>query len=111
MKGIQSPLQAELLAILYGLKLASENGFQSILVETDSRIAMSEITKNSSSFCSWGSIISDILMYSADCAKCTFNYVKRGSNSFAHNLAILAENVDVHLFWWRELPLNFCNPD
>ena len=57
MKGIQSPLQAELLAILYGLKLASENGFQAILVETDSRIAISEITKNYSSFCSWRSII------------------------------------------------------
>ena len=51
MNGIQSPLQAELLAIPYGLKLARENGFQWILVEIDSSIVVFEITKRSSSFC------------------------------------------------------------
>ena len=106
MNGIQSPIQAELLAILYGLKLARENGFQLILVETDSSLAASEITKKSCSFYTWGSTITDIFRISEDCEDCSFNQVKRGSNSFAHNLAKLVESIDDHRFW-RELPQTF----
>ena len=52
-QGIQSPLQAELLVILHGLHLAMEKDFKSIHIETDSMLAVSEISKKSSSFCIW----------------------------------------------------------
>ena len=39
-KGVQSPLQAELLAILFGLKITIDKGFKRIQMETDSLIAV-----------------------------------------------------------------------
>ncbi|XWS59017.1 hypothetical protein CRYUN_Cryun08bG0084800 [Craigia yunnanensis] len=53
-RGIQSPLQTELLAILYGLELALEKDFLTIQIESDSSLAISEISKNNFSFCSGG---------------------------------------------------------
>ena len=56
-KEIHSPLLAELLAILYALQLAKIYDFKKLEVEIDSMVAVNEISKRSSSFCTQGSII------------------------------------------------------
>ncbi|XWS30930.1 hypothetical protein CRYUN_Cryun23aG0033500 [Craigia yunnanensis] len=53
-------LQAKLQAILFGLKIAWENSYISIVVESDSLLAIREINKKQDSFCEWGGLISYI---------------------------------------------------
>ncbi|XVF79455.1 hypothetical protein PTKIN_Ptkin14bG0224400 [Pterospermum kingtungense] len=55
---IRYPSQAELIAILQGLSLASNNDFQHI--ESDSLIAIKKIAKGLNSTREWGSLIADI---------------------------------------------------
>ena len=91
------------MAILYGPTFAKEKELFSIVVEIDSSLAVSEMSKNSCSFCTWGNIISDICRSTAECEDCSFRHVKRGVNSFANNIARLDDVADVNRFWWREL--------
>ena len=51
---MESPLQAELKAIAFGLEIAMENSFPSISVESDSLMAIKEIMKNHDSSCHCG---------------------------------------------------------
>ena len=50
-KEVQTPLQAELLAILFGLEIALDKGYKNILLETDSLIVVNEIEKGFLSLC------------------------------------------------------------
>ena len=99
------------MAISFGLQLAMDKGFRVVEVETDSLMAVKEISKNSSSFCIWGSIISDIYNLLAVGDSSYIRHVRRGCNYFAHNLAKMSNVVDDCSVWWRELPHDFCNPD
>ena len=102
--GVQSPLQAKLLAILYKLEIAIKRNIHSILAESDSLLALSEILKNLSSLCEWGSIISNIWNTIIDCDICLFRHMRKGANSFAHNVTKLSRKVDESRFWYRKLP-------
>ena len=108
---VHSPLQEKLLAALFGIKMAKEKNFQSVLIKMDSKVAVTEISKKSDTLCPWGSIIADICSYFSGNLDYSVSYVPRGRNFFAHNLAQLANEGDVVRFWWRETPPNFCNPD
>ena len=55
-KEVQSPLQAELLALLFGLETALEKGYKKILMETDSLLTVNEIEKGYLSYCEWGTL-------------------------------------------------------
>ena len=61
MENIQSLLQAELLAICFGLQLSRSYNFTSVLIESDSLLAVNEISNQSTMMSEWGSIIADIL--------------------------------------------------
>ena len=65
----------ELLAILYALQLAKSYDFKEVKVETDSSVAVKEISKSSSSFCTWGSIISDICNLQEEFEKISINHI------------------------------------
>ncbi|XWS36354.1 hypothetical protein CRYUN_Cryun20dG0078000 [Craigia yunnanensis] len=96
-KAVQNPLQAELLAILFGLEMSLEQGFTCIQVESDSLVAVQEIRKRSDSLCKWGSLIADVCALSRRSEEFSLNHVKRAANRFAHNLANLpmVDDVDV----------------
>ena len=57
---VDSTLQAELMAIAFGLKMAMEISLPFVCVESDFLMAIQEILKHHDSFCLWKSIISDI---------------------------------------------------
>ena len=86
-KEVQTPLQAELLAILFGLEIALDKGYKNILLETNSLIAVNEIEKGFLSLCERGNIVFDICFYIAQCDRCKVGHVKREANRLAHNLA------------------------
>ena len=100
-----------MLAALFGIEIARENNFQSVYLELDSKLDATEILKGSATFCSWGCIIADICSILGECEGYSVSYVPKGLNCFAHNLAKLADELDVIKLWWRELPPNFCNHD
>ena len=109
--GIQSPLQAELLAIRLGMEVALDNGFKAIHVETDSLLAVQEIDKGKNSSCEWGCVVVDICAAIHSCEVGVVSHVRRAFNSCAHNLAKLSGVNDIEGIWWGTFPPNFCNPD
>ena len=80
-------------------------------METDSMIAVKEIKKRSSSFCTWGSIITDICNLWEEFEEVSINHISRRYNCLAHNLAQFEDVTGESMLWWRELPNGFCNPD
>ena len=99
--GIQSPLQAELLAIWFGLEIALANGFKAIQVETDSLLAIQEIEKGENSSCEWGCIVMDICSSIHSCEVGLINHVKRDDvNYCTHNLTKLSGVNDIKGLWW-----------
>ncbi|XWS10214.1 hypothetical protein CRYUN_Cryun39dG0056000 [Craigia yunnanensis] len=111
MKDIHSPLLVELMVIFYALQLAKVYTFKEVEVETDSMIAVKKISKKSSSFYTWGSIISDICNLFEEFESVSIIHVRRRCNCFAHKLTKLEVVVGDSKLWWRELPYGFCNPD
>ena len=84
---VYSPLQAELLAIRFGLEIALGKGYTKIIIETDSLLAVKEIEKGYASLCEWGNIVCDISFYLAQCESGRVCHVYRKANSLAHHLA------------------------
>ena len=107
---VNSPLQAELMAIAFGLQLAKEHSFPSILVESDSLLAIQEIAKHNDSFCQWANIIFDIVDMASSYDQCSFKHIRRTANMYAHNVAKLHE-LDNSLVWRNTVPRSLCNPD
>ncbi|XWS28183.1 hypothetical protein CRYUN_Cryun25bG0043700 [Craigia yunnanensis] len=73
---IVSALHAKLFAISFGLKIAWDNSFPSIMVESDSLLAIQEVTKHQEPFCEWGSLISDIMELSSNFQIFSFHHIK-----------------------------------
>ena len=90
---IDSPLQAELKAILFGLKDVSNNHFPFLMIESDSLLAIREIKKQHDSYCEWEGFIYGIINLSFEFPLCSFKNIKRYANSCAHNLARLATEI------------------
>ena len=101
---IKSPLHAEIKVILFGLKVALENSFLSLMVENDSLLAIQEILKQPGSFCVWEGIISDIIDHSLDCNLCKFHHIRRTANGFARNLAKLCTELGDYKVQRNSLP-------
>ena len=110
-ENIGSPLQAEINAILFGLQLVKEMNVPNVHVESDSLIAIIEITKKNDSFCQWDCLLSDILELSLEFNSCFFSHVSRYANTFAHNIAKVQCQLGEHKIWRNSLPQSLCNPD
>ena len=111
MDNIETPLQVEIKAILFGLETAHNLPCMDFLVESDSLVAMHEVSKGQNSFCEWESIIVDIVNLSLECQSCSFKHVRRFANAFVDNLAQMPCNVGDLKVWRNSLPSSFCNLD
>ena len=107
---VDSPLQAELMAILFGLQVTSEQEFKEILVESDCLLAVQEILRRQDSLCEWGSILMDIQDRSLEFNQCSFRHINRFANVLAHNLSKVYCEVGEHNIWRNSLPPSMCNP-
>ena len=110
-KNIGSPQQAEIKAILVGLQLVKEMNFSNVHVESDSLIAITEISKKNNSFCQWDCLLSNILELSLNFNSCYFSHVSRSSITLAHNIAKVQCQLGEHRIWRNSLPQSLCNPD
>ncbi|OMO53350.1 hypothetical protein CCACVL1_28692 [Corchorus capsularis] len=77
---VDSVLHAECLAILFGLEVAWEHGYTSLLVESYSKQAIEEIRKGNNSLWMSASIIHDVLHLSAQFEFISFDHVNREVN-------------------------------
>ena len=81
------------------------------MIESDSLLAIQEITKQLETFSVWEGIFSDIIGFSVDCSFCTSTHIRRSANGLAHNLARLCTEVGTYEVWRNSLPPMVCNPD
>ncbi|XVE83185.1 hypothetical protein DITRI_Ditri16bG0067300 [Diplodiscus trichospermus] len=109
--GVVSPLQAELLAIRFGLEIGSRMNEEDIVVENDYKLAVDEILKGDSSMCAWGSIVTDITYCSKSFNSCSFAFVVRIINKLAHYLTRIPCGTKQVQVWKDKFPLELCNPD
>ena len=103
LKGIYLPLQAELNAILFGLRVVQDLNIKELLVETDSLIAVNEILKKEGFFCEWESIIVDIWDLSIKFSSCFFFHISRSINVLAHSIAKVSYGIGEHKIWENSL--------
>ena len=75
----QSVLQAELRAIRFGLFVAVERGYNNIIVESDSMMAISLVNKEDVNW-DGGAIVKDISDTVQGCGSCQFQYAGRRAN-------------------------------
>ena len=100
---INSAMHAELFkVILFGLEVTQNNFSEPLIVESDSLLVITEISKKNDSLCEWDGIISDILKLSLEGGSCRFNHIRRFTNVLAHNIVCLYCETGDHLIW-REL--------
>ena len=108
---VYSPLQAELLAIQFGLEECKSQGLQTLIIESDSLLAIKEIDKGHDSFSEWFSTVSDILQLAQQFNDRRFCHSNRGANECAHMLAKISNYLGEYKVWRDSLPSLFCNPD
>ena len=108
---VYSPLQAELMAILFGIHEMTGSPFQDIEVESDSLLAINEVENTNQSLCAWEGISMDIRRCAQDFRNCKFSFICRDSNVLAHRIASMTNVADAYKVWRQTLPQSSCNPD
>ena len=76
----------------------------SLLIESDSLLAIREIERGQKSFSEWKGIISDIIRYSQLHVISRFSHIRRTSNGFAHNMAKIPTRIGDYKAWRRFAP-------
>ena len=111
LQGFESPLQAEIKAIWFGLQVAREMNYKSIQLESDCLLTVLEISKKDDSYYEWDCFISEILDLSLEYESCDFFHISRKANNLAHNIAKSECILGEHRIWRNELPPLICNLD
>ncbi|XVF80384.1 hypothetical protein PTKIN_Ptkin15bG0065700 [Pterospermum kingtungense] len=108
---VHNVLHSELEAINVGPELALFNNLKNVEVESDSLMAIQEVTKSYSTFCEFGSLIYDTCSLSEMLGGVHFMHISRKFNGFAHNLAQYTRRYEDYSSWSYSLPSLCCNPD
>lgn len=74
---VEDVVQAELLAIMLGLKLAADRGLKLEVVESDAFLAIREIGKGKASMSEWFGLLKDIHYFADKCEVISFHHFNR----------------------------------
>ena len=107
---VPSSLYAEVLAILFGLKLTLENSFSKVIVGSDAQVAIDMIGKGDLGLWEGVCLLQDIHDLAATCAVCSLNFIRREGNVLAHRLAMVQVEIGSFSVWHHSFPLTLCNP-
>ena len=108
---VECPLQAELLAILFGLEECRSQLLQSLIIESDSLLAVREIEIRHESFSERFSIILDIIHVAQHYTGRQFCHISRLTNKCAHMLTKIPCHLGDYKIWKNSLSPSFCNPN
>lgn len=92
----------ESLALLQGIRFASEMGFTQVLMESDSRLAINHVLKEDNS--DSRAVTWDILSWARQFRRCHFEFVTRTGNSAAYAMAVKGLRRCEDCFWVEEVP-------
>lgn len=81
------PLEVELLAIFRGLQLCILMGLQTLIVESDSQLAIQAIREGETALVQHATLIREIRALSTSFLDCNFQYVNCMGNQGAHTFA------------------------
>ena len=82
-----SPEVAESRALLFAIKLAKKYGYEAIILESDSQVLISRLSKAVIFMSDFDSVLEDILSFSSGFSTLIWSHVRRGGNYVAHHLA------------------------
>ena len=104
---IHSPFEVEGLAAASALQLASDLGFQEVILDGDCQVLVLAL-KHDSDFLSAYGIILDVVRLKARCFnKLHYFHVNREGNMVAHGLARFVLNVLYCNVWMKDVPPQF----
>lgn len=95
----------EVLATRRALIFAKELGFDRVILEGDSKIAVRAMNSEDYSGAPFGHIISDIKALSSHFRSLVFHHTHRQGNKVAHSLARAACNFSLFCTWMEEVPV------
>ncbi|XVF56357.1 hypothetical protein PTKIN_Ptkin06aG0113700 [Pterospermum kingtungense] len=110
-RGAESILHAELLAILHGLKVARDVSLTHNTVESDCLLAVNKVLKGVNSFSKWSYVTRDIFFTMKLFENCILIHTKCGSNRLADVVYKTRCLSDDHTVWWHCLTPDVCNYD
>lgn len=79
---------AEAMAVKRGLRLAKEQGWDGLIVETDAQMVVKAVRAPDVSLSYFGNLISDIVCFSGSFNSVSFVWTRRTGNVLAHRLAL-----------------------
>lgn len=90
--------------VRFAIKLTQRHGYDNIIVESDSQVLVSQLSKVVVFMSEFDSILEDILFFCYGFLSIIWSHVKRGCNYVAHNLAIIV-SFEVEQVWENLCPL------
>ncbi|KAM1655185.1 hypothetical protein ACFX2K_007478 [Malus domestica] len=94
----------ELFAVRYGLQEAQLQGFQQVVVESDSQKVIAVLNGTYADSSALGMIAEDVLQLASNFSRVKFIHASRLCNGVAHHLAKFALSSSNNLVWIEEPP-------
>ncbi|KAK3194925.1 hypothetical protein Dsin_026235 [Dipteronia sinensis] len=104
LKAVFSPLIAELVAVLRGIRLALDMGLIPVQVETYSLNTVDLVLNGTSPPSDIGTIIGDISVLLASCPTGSVLFVPRQANGVAHRLTKMTVSTSFEGLWVESFP-------
>lgn len=94
---------AESRALLFAIKLAKKYGYEASILESDSHVLVSRLSKAVVFMSDFDSVLEDILFFSSGFRSLVWSHVRRGGNYVAHHLANIVP-FGVEQVWENHCP-------
>lgn len=91
-------------ACRHGLTFAGEMGFNSVIIEGDSRTIIKKLQERTDDRSVSGNIILEIIKQAGHFQEVLFNLIPRKANEAAHTMAAWGRNRDEPTYWVEEAP-------
>ncbi|MBA0877753.1 hypothetical protein Goshw_026330 [Gossypium schwendimanii] len=78
---------AEAIAALHGLQFASDMGFSHVILESDSKLTIKNLTFPGGDYSETRSVTFDVKVWARSFSGCRFEFTARQGNSVTHALA------------------------
>ncbi|KAL4284986.1 hypothetical protein GQ457_16G020360 [Hibiscus cannabinus] len=104
---VPSSFTAEALTVLRGLQFTRELGFNSVLLESDSKTIITKLKSRERDYLEVDLITCDTKLLATNFESCSFSFVGQNGNKPKHALAAADVGQTHDRFWIEEAPTQF----